>query len=127
MLDAGLDDLRDWTNNVQPHIPIYVGLRDLAVGFSIWLVNLSVLRICLPATGGCLVWVNIVGFYLGQNNGAAHSKGGKCCFVKVMAKSHYYLVDTSVVMKGTAVTKLQFIPMSEETFEVHGLKVMLFS
>lgn len=69
--NGGLDDLRDWTNNVQPHIPIYVGLRDLAV----------------------------------------------------MAKSHYYLVDTSVVMKGTAVTKLQFIPMSEETFEVHGLKV----
>ncbi|KAG0612916.1 hypothetical protein M758_6G062300 [Ceratodon purpureus] len=69
--NGGLDDLRDWTNNVQPHIPIYVGLRDLTV----------------------------------------------------MAKSHYYLVDTSVVMKGTAVTKLQFIPMSEEPFEVHGLKV----
>lgn len=69
--NGGLDDLRDWTNNVQPHIPIYVGLRDLAI----------------------------------------------------MAKSHYYLVDTSVVMKGTAVTKLQFIPMSEEPFQVHGLKV----
>lgn len=69
--NGGLDDLRDWTNNVQPHIPIYVGLRDLTV----------------------------------------------------MAKSHYYLVDTSVVMKGTAVTKLQFIPMSEEPFLVHGLKV----
>ncbi|MED6146706.1 hypothetical protein PIB30_037038 [Stylosanthes scabra] len=24
----GLDDLRDWTNNVQPHIPIYVAKRD---------------------------------------------------------------------------------------------------
>lgn len=69
--NGGLDDLRDWTNNVQPHIPIYVGLRDLTV----------------------------------------------------MAKSHYYLVDTTVIMKGTAVTKLQFIPMSEEPFQVHGLKV----
>jgi len=43
--------------------------------------------------------------------------------MQVMAKSHYYLVDTSVIMKGTAVTKLQFIPMSEEPFQVHGLKV----
>ncbi|XP_040872794.1 putative hydrolase C777.06c-like isoform X3 [Glycine max] len=25
---GGLDDLRDWTNNVQPHIPIYVAKRD---------------------------------------------------------------------------------------------------
>ncbi|OAY36495.1 putative hydrolase C777.06c isoform X2 [Manihot esculenta] len=25
---GGLDDLRDWTNNVQPHIPIYVAQRD---------------------------------------------------------------------------------------------------
>lgn len=28
---VGLDDLRDWTNNVQPTIPIYVTLRDLEV------------------------------------------------------------------------------------------------
>lgn len=27
----GLDDLRDWTNNVQPHIPIYTAMRDLEV------------------------------------------------------------------------------------------------
>ena len=27
----GLDDLRDWTNNVQPHIPIYVADRDFEV------------------------------------------------------------------------------------------------
>ncbi|KAK4837331.1 hypothetical protein QYF36_004627 [Acer negundo] len=27
-LPMGLDDLRDWTNNVQPHIPIYVAKRD---------------------------------------------------------------------------------------------------
>ncbi|OAY67836.1 putative hydrolase [Ananas comosus] len=26
---GGLDDLRDWTNNVQPYIPIYVSKRDL--------------------------------------------------------------------------------------------------
>ncbi|TXG68573.1 hypothetical protein EZV62_003508 [Acer yangbiense] len=27
----GLDDLRDWTNNVQPHIPIYVAKRDFEI------------------------------------------------------------------------------------------------
>lgn len=27
----GLDDLRDWTNNVQPYIPIYVAPRDFEV------------------------------------------------------------------------------------------------
>lgn len=27
----GLDDLRDWTNNVQPYIPIYVPQRDFEV------------------------------------------------------------------------------------------------
>lgn len=27
----GLDDLRDWTNNVQPHIPIYTAMRDFEV------------------------------------------------------------------------------------------------
>lgn len=27
----GLDDLRDWTNNVQPSIPIYVAMRDFEV------------------------------------------------------------------------------------------------
>jgi hypothetical protein len=66
-----------------------------------------------------IVWVYI--------DSAAPSDGGKWCFVKVMSKSHYYMVDTSVVMKGTAVTKLEFILMSEEAFEVHGLKVMFFS
>lgn len=44
---VGLDDLRDWTNNVQPHIPIYVGLRDLTVGFLVWLFNPSMVHICL--------------------------------------------------------------------------------
>jgi hypothetical protein len=28
---AGLDDLRDWTNNIQDKIPIYVAPRDLEV------------------------------------------------------------------------------------------------
>lgn len=28
---SGLDDLRDWTNNVQSHIPIYVANRDFEV------------------------------------------------------------------------------------------------
>ncbi|XP_021902829.1 uncharacterized protein LOC110818315 isoform X2 [Carica papaya] len=30
-LSLGLDDLRDWTNNVQPYIPIYVSKRDFEV------------------------------------------------------------------------------------------------
>jgi phosphoribosyl 1,2-cyclic phosphodiesterase len=70
--NGGLDDLRDWTNNVQATIPIYVTSRDL----------------------------------------------------QVMSKSHYYLVDTSVVTKGTAVSKLQFQEITEEPFFVHGLKVV---
>jgi phosphoribosyl 1,2-cyclic phosphodiesterase len=41
-----------------------------------------------------------------------------------MSKSHYYLVDTSVVTKGTAVSKLQFQEITEEPFFVHGLKVV---
>ncbi|KAE8720061.1 hypothetical protein F3Y22_tig00109921pilonHSYRG00040 [Hibiscus syriacus] len=28
---GGLDDLRDWTNNVQPTIPIYVAMRDFEI------------------------------------------------------------------------------------------------
>ncbi|XP_028756312.1 putative hydrolase C777.06c isoform X1 [Neltuma alba] len=68
---GGLDDLRDWTNNVQPSIPIYVAERDF----------------------------------------------------EVMKKTHYYLVDTSVVIPGAAVSKLQFNIISEEPFFVHGLKI----
>ncbi|KAL0676023.1 hypothetical protein Bca4012_004004 [Brassica carinata] len=49
---GGLDDLRDWTNNVQPHIPIYTATRDF----------------------------------------------------EVMKKTHYYLVDTSVIIPGAAVS-----------------------
>ncbi|CAJ2663607.1 unnamed protein product [Trifolium pratense] len=67
---GGLDDLRDWTNNVQPSIPIYVAKRDF----------------------------------------------------EVMKKTHYYLVDTSVVQPGAAVSALQFNSISEEPFFVHGLK-----
>ncbi|XP_010674645.2 putative hydrolase C777.06c isoform X1 [Beta vulgaris subsp. vulgaris] len=68
---GGLDDLRDWTNNVQPSIPIYVAKRDF----------------------------------------------------EVMKKTHYYLVDTSVVLKGAAVSELQFIIIDEEPFSVHDLKI----
>ncbi|PWA43347.1 metallo-hydrolase/oxidoreductase superfamily protein [Artemisia annua] len=70
---GGLDDLRDWTNNVQPHIPIYVAERDF----------------------------------------------------EVMKKTHYYLVDTSVVTPGTAVSELQFAIIQEKPFTVHDLKVQL--
>jgi len=41
-----------------------------------------------------------------------------------MTKSHYYLVDPSVITKGTAVSKIQFLPITEEPFLVHGLKVI---
>ncbi|XP_010907308.1 putative hydrolase C777.06c [Elaeis guineensis] len=68
---GGLDDLRDWTNNVQPHIPIYVAKRDF----------------------------------------------------EVMKKTHYYLVDTSVVLPGAAVSALQFNIIEEEPFFVHNLKI----
>ncbi|CAM6126925.1 unnamed protein product [Calypogeia fissa] len=69
---GGLDDLRDWTNNVQDDVPIYLAQRD----------------------------------------------------IEVLAKSHYYLVDTSVITKGTAVSKLQFKLITEEPFDVLGLKVI---
>ncbi|XP_072980217.1 putative hydrolase C777.06c [Typha angustifolia] len=69
---GGLDDLRDWTNNVQPYIPIYVTARDF----------------------------------------------------EVMKKTHYYLVDTSVVVPGAAVSELQFNIINEEPFIVQNLKVI---
>ncbi|KAL5579477.1 hypothetical protein UlMin_011919 [Ulmus minor] len=68
---GGLDDLRDWTNNVQPHIPIYVAQRDF----------------------------------------------------EVMKKTHYYLVDSSVITPGAAVSELQFNIINEDPFIVHGLKI----
>ncbi|XWS20143.1 hypothetical protein CRYUN_Cryun31cG0075300 [Craigia yunnanensis] len=67
---GGLDDLRDWTNNVQPTIPIYVAKRDF----------------------------------------------------EVMKKTHYYLVDTSVIIPGAAVSTLQFNIIHEEPFIVHDLQ-----
>lgn len=68
---GGLDDLRDWTNNVQPCIPIYTAKRDF----------------------------------------------------EVMKKTHYYLVDTSVIIPGAAVTELQFNIIKEEPFIAHNLEV----
>ncbi|KAF3450597.1 hypothetical protein FNV43_RR06686 [Rhamnella rubrinervis] len=68
---GGLDDLRDWTNNVQPCVPIYVAQRDY----------------------------------------------------EVMKKTHYYLVDTSVILPGAAVSDLQFNIINEDSFTVHGLKI----
>ncbi|XP_020576640.1 putative hydrolase C777.06c [Phalaenopsis equestris] len=68
---GGLDDLRDWTNNIQPFIPVYVAKRDF----------------------------------------------------EVMKMTHYYLVDTSVVSEGAAVSELQFNIIKEEPFVVHNLKI----
>ena len=45
--------------------------------------------------------------------------------MQVMTKTHYYLVDTSVILPGAAVSELQFNIISEEPFSVHGLKVSL--
>ncbi|GAY38551.1 hypothetical protein CUMW_037550 [Citrus unshiu] len=70
-LPMGLDDLRDWTNNVQRHIPIYVAMRDF----------------------------------------------------EVMKKTHYYLVDTSGIIPGAAVSELQFNIIDEEPFTVQDLKI----
>ncbi|WVZ64742.1 hypothetical protein U9M48_014219 [Paspalum notatum var. saurae] len=69
---GGLDCLRDWTNNVQPSIPIYVAERDY----------------------------------------------------EVMKMTHYYLIDTSVVIPGAAVSALQFNIIKEEPFKVHNLEVI---
>lgn len=69
---GGLDCLRDWTNNVQPSIPIYVAERDY----------------------------------------------------EVMKMTHYYLIDTSVVIPGAAVSALQFNIIKEEPFTVHNLEVL---
>ncbi|GJP79978.1 hypothetical protein CLOP_g10205 [Closterium sp. NIES-67] len=68
---GGLDDLRDWTNNVQDDIPVYASHRDL----------------------------------------------------KVMEKTHYYLVDTSSLIPGTAVSALHFHAIDAAPFHVHSLKV----
>lgn len=40
-----------------------------------------------------------------------------------MKKTHYYLVDTSVIIPGAAVSELQFNIIDEEPFVVHNLKV----
>ncbi|XP_066397293.1 putative hydrolase C777.06c isoform X2 [Miscanthus floridulus] len=69
---GGLDCLRDWTNNVQSTIPIYVAERDY----------------------------------------------------EVMKMTHYYLIDTSVVIPGAAVSALQFNIIKEEPFMVHNLEVI---
>ncbi|CAM8888403.1 unnamed protein product [Rhodiola kirilowii] len=68
---GGLDDLRDWTNNVQPSIPIYVAPRDF----------------------------------------------------EVMKKTHYYLIDTSVIIPGAAVSALDFHIIHERPFFVNNLKI----
>ncbi|EPS68673.1 hypothetical protein M569_06095, partial [Genlisea aurea] len=67
---GGLDDLRDWTNNIQPSIPIYTAQRDF----------------------------------------------------EVMKKTHYYLVDTSGILPGAAVSTLQFNIIRDEPFIVHDVE-----
>lgn len=47
--------------------------------------------------------------------------------MQVMTKTHYYLVDTSVILPGAAVSELQFNIISEEPFFVHGLKVSILT
>ncbi|GKB95221.1 cullin-associated NEDD8-dissociated protein 1 [Tanacetum coccineum] len=45
--------------------------------------------------------------------------------LEVMKKTHYYLVDTSVVTPGAAVSELQFDIIHEKPFIVQDLKVQL--
>ena len=40
-----------------------------------------------------------------------------------MKKTHFYIVDTSVVIPGAAVSALQFHVIDEDEFTVHDLKV----
>lgn len=40
-----------------------------------------------------------------------------------MKKTHYYLVDTSVIIPGAAVSELEFKIIDEEPFAVNDLKV----
>lgn len=43
---------------------------------------------------------------------------------EVMKMTHYYLIDTSVVIPGAAVSALQFNIIKEEPFMVHNLEVI---
>lgn len=43
-----------------------------------------------------------------------------------MKKTHYYIVDTSVIVPGAAVSELQFNVINEEPFVIHDLKVSRF-
>ena len=45
--------------------------------------------------------------------------------LQVMRKTHYYLIDTSVVTVGAAVSKLQFHIIEEHPFVVQGLNVWI--
>lgn len=45
---AGLDCLRDWTNNVQPLIPIYVAERD----YEVW--KITCVTTAMYTTENCL-------------------------------------------------------------------------
>lgn len=42
-----------------------------------------------------------------------------------MKKTHYYLVDTSSIIPGAAVSALQFNIIQEEAFIVHDLQVRI--
>lgn len=42
-----------------------------------------------------------------------------------MKKTHYYLVDTSGIIPGAAVSELQFNIIDEEPFTVQDLKVTI--
>lgn len=43
-----------------------------------------------------------------------------------MKKTHYYIVDTSVILPGAAVSDLQFNIIQEEPFVVRDLKVRIY-
>lgn len=42
-----------------------------------------------------------------------------------MKKTHYYLLDKSVIIPGAAVSELQFDIIDENPFTVHDIKVRI--
>jgi phosphoribosyl 1,2-cyclic phosphodiesterase len=67
---GGMDDLRDWTNNAQDSIPVFVRSEDMST----------------------------------------------------LARTHFYLVDTSLNTGGGGVARLDFCEIDSRPFEVHGTR-----
>lgn len=49
-----------------------------------------------------------------------------CWCIQEMKKTHFYLVDTSTVIPGAAVSSLQFYIIKEEPFVIHDIQVRIY-